>query len=227
MPWLGYFHKIAQADVFVYLDNVDYQFGNASSITNRVKIKTQAGELFFTEPIKKSALKNINEQLIDWQQPWLKKQWKTLEMAYAKAAYKKEAMDFFYPLLHRSIDNMSEYNIDIIEKICTEIKINSTRIVASRIENISDDKNLRLIEICKRYDCDIYLSGNGAKKYNDENLYQQHNLQIRYTSFQHPTYTQLHGEFIAGMSIIDAWMNCGKDYLIELFSTPKNGSKNS
>jgi hypothetical protein len=217
-PWLGYFSKIAQSDVFIILDNVEYQVGNANSITNRVKIKTQNGELFFTIPIRKSELKNINQQMIDWQQPWLKKQLKTLEMNYAKAPFKKEAFDFFHPLLNQSFDNLAAYNSNIIQSICNELKIETQIKMASTIENISDDKNQRLIDLCKRFDCNIYLSGNGAKKYNDENLYNKQGVEIIYTSFTHPVYPQLHGEFNAGLSIIDAWMNCGKNYLIELFA---------
>ena len=135
MPWLGYFSKIAQSDVFVILDNVEYQVGNANSITNRVKIKTQSGELFFTVPIRKSEMKNINQQQIDWKQPWLKKQWRTLEMAYAKAPYKNEALEFFHPLLHQQFENLAAYNTNIIQQICLELKIKAQIFIASEKAN--------------------------------------------------------------------------------------------
>ncbi len=217
MPWLGYFSKIAQSDVFIILDNVEYQVGNANSITNRVKIKTQSGELFFTVPVKKGNLKNINQQLIDWNQPWLKKQWKTIEMAYAKAPYKNQALEFFHPILHQQFESLSAYNTNIIHQICAELKIKTQLFIASEVLNISDEKNQRLIDLCKNFDCNIYLSGNGAKKYNDEKLFSENGVSITYTAFQHPTYPQLHDEFIAGLSILDTWMNCGKSFLIELY----------
>ena len=219
MPWLGYFSKIAQSDVFIVLDNVEYQVGNANSITNRVKIKTQSGELFFTIPIRKTDFKNINQQQIDWKQPWLKKQWRTLEMAYAKAPYNKEAFEFFHPLLHQQFENLAAYNTNIIQQICDQLKIKTQLFIASEIENISDEKNKRLIDLCKKFDCNIYLSGNGAKKYNDEELFLKNGVSITYTAFQHPVYPQLHGEFISGLSIVDAWMNCGKDFLQDFFLT--------
>src|SRR5690606_21435204 len=34
-PWLGYFHKLAQADVFVFLDDAQFSKG---SYTNRVQV---------------------------------------------------------------------------------------------------------------------------------------------------------------------------------------------
>src|SRR5580698_6754117 len=87
MPWLGYFYKIVHADVFVILDNVEYQSGNASSITNRVKIKTLQGELMLAVPVKKGESKIIKDIMIDNKQPWARKMSKTIQINYAKSAF--------------------------------------------------------------------------------------------------------------------------------------------
>ena len=85
IPWLGYFSKINQSDKFIILDTVDLQIGNANSITNRTRIKTQQGELWLTIPIKKSESKLIHSIQMDNKQPWQKKILKSIQMAYSKA----------------------------------------------------------------------------------------------------------------------------------------------
>ena len=69
IPWLGFFEKIARADVFVYLDTVQFE---KNSFTNRNKIKTAQGWQWLTIPVKtkghiRNTLRNI---LLDDTQNW-------------------------------------------------------------------------------------------------------------------------------------------------------------
>src|ERR1700722_14908918 len=100
MPWLGYFYKINHADVFVILDNVEYQSGNASSITNRVKIKTTQGEQMVAVPVRKGDSKIIKDIAIDNKQPWAKKMLKSIQLNYAKAPFIHE----YFPTLEEIIN---------------------------------------------------------------------------------------------------------------------------
>ena len=51
LPWLGLFHKIALADIFCVFDIVQYQ---RKDFNNRNKIKTSAGPICLTVPVKSS-----------------------------------------------------------------------------------------------------------------------------------------------------------------------------
>ncbi len=66
-----------------------------------------------------------------------------------------------------------------------------------------------MVALCKQVGGDIYLSGNGAKVYNDNKLYSENSLELIYQDYIAPTYTQMSNEFVSGLSIIDVLFNCG------------------
>ena len=69
-PWIGYFHKLAAADIFVLLDNVEFQRGNASSVTNRTTIKVSQGIQKMTVPVLRAGSSPlVQDVLIDQRQP--------------------------------------------------------------------------------------------------------------------------------------------------------------
>ncbi|MEI7803119.1 MAG: WbqC family protein [Bacteroidota bacterium] len=210
IPWLGYFNKIYSADVFVILDKVDYQSGNANSITNRTKIKTAQGELFISVPVKKNAeSKLIKDIAIDNQQPWEKKMLKTIQLNYSKAKFFSEFFPLIENVLSAKHELLSAMNVELIKLFCEKLNIATPIVLASEMNLSSDEKNNRIIEICKSLEATIYQSGNGARKYNDENLFAENKIELRYTSFSPAEYPQLHGAFINGLSVIDVVMNCG------------------
>ena len=59
LPWLGFFDRLTQSDVFVVLDNVQFL---RRGWHHRDKIKASNGEMWLTVPVKKSGR---YEQLIN------------------------------------------------------------------------------------------------------------------------------------------------------------------
>ena len=81
-----------------------------------------------------------------------------------------------------------------------------------------DGSKAELIEaICCSVGADTYLSGTGARDYNDEDSFAARGVEIAYTEFQHPVYPQVAEPFVAGLSILDLLFNCGpasRDYIL-------------
>lgn len=208
-PWLGYFYKIAKSDVFVILDTVDIEVGTASAITNRTRIKTSTGVQWITIPIKKGSSKVIKDIVIDNTKRWRETMLKTIYLQYKKS----QNFDRFYPvvedLLNYQTDNLSEYNVHIIESISRFMDIKTNIVIASEMKDLSNDRNMRLIDICRQNGCETYLSGNGGRKYHDERLFAENGINVKYTDFIHPEYKQLHGEFVQGLSAMDYIFNDG------------------
>ena len=221
-PWLGYFAKIQNCDVFIVLDNVDYQSGNAKSITNRTRIKTQTGELFLTVPVLKpdGNQRLINQTRIDGKQNWQKKHLTSVQHAYSKAPFFNEVFEMLSRILNAEFEFISDLNSSGIRAVMNYLSLETPVIFSSSFENLAEGKNERIIDLCKRTNSCIYLSGGGAKKYNDPQMFADHQIELRYAEFKPKEYPQLHGAFIPGLSILDALFNCGRDARLLL-----NGAK--
>jgi hypothetical protein len=78
---------------------------------------------------------------------------------------------------------------------------------------ITGDRSKRLLDICRHFGADGYLSGDSAKDYLDLDLFASHGVRVEWQSYQHPTYRQLHGEYVPYLSALDLVMNMGPDSL--------------
>jgi hypothetical protein len=58
-PWLGYLHRMAQADVFVLLDHVQFERGNYQ---NRTRFRMADEARWLTVPVVQHS---INERIVD------------------------------------------------------------------------------------------------------------------------------------------------------------------
>ena len=59
LPWLGYFDKLRRADVFCFLDNVQYK---KNDWQNRNRIKTAQGWQWLTVPVHYRYPQKISDQ---------------------------------------------------------------------------------------------------------------------------------------------------------------------
>src|ERR1039458_5289923 len=83
LPWLRYPESIARSDLFIVLDDADF---NRNGWQNRNKIKTRQGSHILTVPVHQKLKMPICEVEIS-AQPWGRKHWLTLTQTYSSAAY--------------------------------------------------------------------------------------------------------------------------------------------
>ena len=209
LPWLGYFDKISKADVFVFLDTVQYE---KNSFINRNKIKTPQGPQWLTIPVKSKGhiTATLRETLVDDSKPWRSKHLKSIEMNYRKAPYFNE----FFPKLEGiqmlPASNLAELCWQQLQFWLKEFNI-KTKVVRSSYLAISSKKSDLVLDLCRHFNADQYLSGIQGRDYLDESSFYTNGIAVQYQDFQHPIYTQLWGDFLPYISIIDYWMNCGSD----------------
>ncbi|PFN79487.1 hypothetical protein COJ85_30775 [Bacillus sp. AFS076308] len=205
LPWCGYFHKMLSCDLFVILDDVPF---SKTAITHRNKIKSPDGPRLLTIPL---AHKNglINEVTISSDSKWAQNHWTTIQRNYARAPFWKEFKDLFLPIYENPDEKLALFNLRIIEVMRTILEINTPIILSSEIPDSTGHKGEKIINLCKSLHATIYLSGTGAKVYNDEKEFERNQISLVYQKFDHPQYTQLWGDFSPNLSAIDLLFNCG------------------
>jgi len=214
LPWLGYFAKIFAADVFVLLDDVQYSkksVGAKNYILSKDEKKTP---LSVSVKMSNGAFQNYNKLQIEYNTNWHIKHINKIKDAYCKTNFYKEYFEQLDNILRKKHQYLSELNIEIILWLLTLLE-NKTEIeISSKLQlpNL-DDKNKRNIQLCKLFNADVYLSGQGAKKYNVENEFIYAGIKLNYQKFNHPIYKQNSKVFNENLSILDALFNIGAEEL--------------
>lgn len=218
MPWLGYFYKIFQSDVFIFLDDVQFQKTGAS-YTNRVAININGQGSYLTIPIKRnSGLYKINEtSFVD--EKWKKKIIGTIQANYGRASFFKQHKEFIFDLINYEANNLADYNINFIEQVSKKLYF-KTKFVKSSEFDIRTTSTQRLIDLIQRVEGSIYLSGSGGDNYQDVNSYEREGIKLIYNKLPYTEYEQLKTDkFINGLSIVDAIFNVGfQELKKELFA---------
>jgi hypothetical protein len=210
IPWPGYFHKLAAADVFVYLDAVQYPRG--SSFASRNRVKTPNGPVFLTVPVsvpkgKEGKATYLEVELAD--DRWQRKHLATVEQSYRKAPHFDE-IDGLYERGLTAGETLVDLNIGLIEAFASYLDITTRRVRLSELLPSFGQKTQLIVDICRAVDASAYLSGTGGgRDYNDEELLREHGIELRYDEFEYPEYPQLWGDFEPNLSILDLLFNCG------------------
>ncbi len=217
-PWLGYFNKIYQSDIFVFLDEVQFPRTSSGNMVNRSRVLCNGNTKWLTSTLnKKSSIAKISE--IEIKDGVKQKNFQKLQQYYKKSKYYKNVIEFIEELMLFKDNNLRDYNINAIKLICKKLKIDREFILQSSL-NTTNAKESLIIEIIKKVGGNIYLSGNGAKKYQKEENFLSQGIKLEYQTFTPKAYKQMATkEFIAGLSILDSLFNVGFDGTKELIGT--------
>ncbi|MBE9223909.1 WbqC family protein [Phormidium sp. LEGE 05292] len=210
LPYLGFFHKLNQGDIFVVMDSVQFM---RRGIQHRNKIKTQKGEQWLTVPVFHQSSREeeyIKEVQIDSELPWARKHWNTLLTNYSPAPYFDKYAWELQQLLEKEWHYLCELDMVLIEWIMEVLGIKKQIVYLSDLA-IDGTKSELLIDVCKAVDADTYLSGSGGKRYMDLSLFESAGINVIWQEFNFQSYNQLFPElgFLPNLSIIDTLFCCG------------------
>jgi hypothetical protein len=215
LPWLGYLAKWAAADVFVFLDTVQYE---RNGWQNRNRIKTPAGPRWLTAPVHARLGTPITEVTLDAAHPWRARHLRVIEDAYAGAphlAHHGEALSRFYA---GDWSRLAPLAVASGEWLARAAGVRVPFHLASDLGVTATHATERLVALCRAVGADTYLAGRDGARYMDISRFEKAGIQVLYQVYRHPVYAQLHGEFVPFLSALDLLLTHGDDALAILRS---------
>lgn len=211
MPWLGFFHKVNKADVYVILDNVKYR---KLYFHNRNRIRTASGEQWISIPVAKhndSTL--INEiRLSADNQKQREKNARIIQQSYQKAPFFDSYWPEFREVYLGSWESLCKLNVELLLLLFRYIGIQKKIVWASDLDICGVKSELNL-SICKAVGAKHYLSGISGKEYLDLDSFGKSGIQVGFQEFHHPIYMQMYEPFLPCMSALDLLFNYGEQSL--------------
>jgi hypothetical protein len=199
-PWLGYFHKLLLSDVFVIMDDVQFE---KNSFINRNKIFQKPEGLMLTIPcnMKNYADKSIKEIEIS-NDIWKKKHLRSLSQTYSKSPY----FDKVFPIVEKALNLDSKLLIDYLNQLFLDIvsylEIDTKIVFASDLD-IKSKKLDYVIELTKKLNGKVFVFGQLGKDYADVKYLKDNNIIPLFQDYQHPEYEQKGGAFMPYLGVLD------------------------
>jgi hypothetical protein len=211
LPWLGFFDKVIKSDVFVVMDDVQFPRGK-NHFGHRNLIKTETGSKWLTLPLKgKGDFKKFNEIELNYDLRWCDEHINGLAYFYRKAKYTNDYLPALSEILRTRYNNLSNFNMTVITYLFMCLGITTEVVYSSRICPDATGAD-RISAILKTLKADKYISGTGpgSLRYINEEEFKKDGIELIWQHYQHPTYTQQHGDFIPLMSVVDLLFNEGE-----------------
>lgn len=208
IPWLGTFYKMAHSDVFVYLD--DAQYSNQAAHDFNV-IKTPQGVHRLKIPVEQHLGDSICTVRTKDELDWKKKHLKTLAMNYGHAPFFESVFPVFEAVLQQEYPNLAALNMAVNELLCMGFGIHPKLYKSSDLK-LSSVREERILDICEQLGATVYLSGNGARSYQEDQHFTARGVKLTYLDYQPIVYSQQWKGFLPCMSVLDYVLNCGFDW---------------
>jgi hypothetical protein len=211
IPWLGYLHRMAQADLFVLFDHVQFERRNYQ---NRTRVLLEGEERWLSVPVMQHSQKErildkeIDNRLAD--RPWGPAHYQTLRHAYRAAPFVNLYAPELKKIFERRWDRLVDLNWATLHLLRDAFGIR-TPIVRSSELGVQGSKSELVLNVCRAVGADALLAGfGGSRDYLDRQAFAEAGVAIRLHQFRHPIYKQCaSAEFTPGLAGIDMLFNCG------------------
>jgi hypothetical protein len=212
LPWLGYLQRMAQADLFVLLDHVQFERANYQ---NRMRIRMPGAApdeaRWITVPVvQRSQKETILDKEIDNSRRWGPAHFATVRQAYREAPWLGHYAAELRAILEHPWRKLVDLNGATLQFLRDAFDIR-TPIVRSSELFVSGAKSELVLSICKAVGATTFLGGlGGSRHYIDAAAFAREGVRVEWQQFKHPVYRQCGGApFMPGLTSLDMLFNCG------------------
>lgn len=159
MPWYPFFQKVMRSDVFVILQNCQWE---KNGFQNRFKNENGWSTM--------SVLKGL-EPIVDKKYTNPNKSWEQIKNKNEKY---RLTLSMFDDCIEESLAGT---NVKIIKRVCNFLDI-KTPIVLDVPTTLASTE--RLVSLCKRHGATTYLAGSSGRDYMDLSLFDKENIDVQF-----------------------------------------------
>ncbi len=209
LPWCGYFDLIDQVDVFVILDNVQFE---KQSWQHRNRIKTPTGLQWLTVPVHfrghfGQLIRDVEIRDIGFSG----KHVRAIELSYRRAPFFED----YFPALQRLLScqvgsKLVDLNLRLLQWLCSAMQM-KPRLMRSSDLTAKGKRAELLANICLELGATEYVSPIGSADYllGEMNALTGRDIAVSFQHFEHPEYRQLFSSFVPYASVLDLLCNEG------------------
>ena len=218
LPWLGYIDKMARADLFVVMDDLQYE---AQNFQNRTRIKLNNGAGWLTVPLERGHQsdricdKRIRNDASNPKEQWQRRHWASIETHYRRAPHFARYAPAIEEMYRRSWERLIDLQLHVIDMVRGWFGITVPVLLSSSL-GLTGERTERIADMCRKVGARVYLSGRGGSTgYLDTELLAQSGVTVAWQSFQHPVHEQRYPQlgFVSHLAFLDALFNAGPDVL--------------
>ena len=229
MPWLGYLDKMNKCDVFVVMDDLQYE---AQNFQNRNRVKLNNGAQWLTVPLKKGSQ---NDRIIDKmvqndakpEEHWQRRMWQTLKTHYGRAPFFNRYAEELEGMFTTTWTHLVDLDLRMLELARQWFGINRP-ILRSSTLNLQGQKTDRIVDMCQKLGAKAYLSGKGGSStYLETEKFAAIGSRVIWQHYVHPQYPQRYPQlgFVPYLGFLDLLLNCGPDSSVIAFASEQTSER--
>ena len=210
LPWIGIFKAIDYCDNFVFHDDVQFEKQSWQQRNRIASVDKNNDFVYLNVTVEKHPSSTMVKDIKIKDVNFFTSHLNLIKNHYHGRPFLNDILSLLYKVYSQGHESLADLNIDLIKEISYYIGL---KIKFSRTKdlNVDGDKNNKLINLCKIFDTDTYLSAVGSKDYLDNDLFISNGIKIIFLDFPHPVYPQGDKDFFSHLSIIDILINVGPE----------------
>jgi hypothetical protein len=204
---MGYFAKMASVDDFVFLDNCQLSVGR--SYASRVQVRGREGAEWMSVSVKRHEGQRICDvKFAD--RIWIRKHQGKLQANYGRCPFFPSVMEWLRPIYADPGEYLATFNMRLIREMANYLGLSPRLHLESEMggEHVGTQ---RLVDIVLSLGGTTYVSGAGGAKYQDPDTFSANGITLDVRRYQPAEYRQTQGEFVPGLSVLDALFHLGPD----------------